>query len=312
MKKKMFFIAGLAVSAIAASCFIPLADGNYWWSAWNEPHVTVVEFPGRFPAGTNPGTPIDPNGEDPTLPQDAPVEEPPPDYTGGSDKNPTQPTYPTPEPAPQPQAQNCLEKAFSADCNPNRWPGCIKGVSFSSAYINSYLRAAISAPYNLGSGSGGRTCGTNCKRLALLGVVTAGYCNPTSKYQSGYQSSTVLPRLVGPWSDHDLRDRKSNWLRNQQGNPLYCQHDSFDANRTRICEIAYKHCNLQAYVDRDCRGVVPDHDNDDNDHGGGSTTGSTSGGTTGEREVGEGTNQGAGHGADQGGGHGEGPSGVSQ
>lgn len=308
MKKKMFFVAGLAVSAIAASCFIPLADGNYWWSAWNEPHVTVVDFPDRFPAGTNDGTPVDAGGQDPTLPEDYPVEEPPPDYSGGSDKNPTQPTYnpPAPAPAPQPQApaQSCIERAFVADANSN-CTGCVKGVSFSPQYINSYLSAAAQSPYRLR--------GTSQKRLAILGILTAGYCSFKSKYQHDYPSSTILPRLNGNWQDHSLAERTQSWRRNNRRNVLFCNDDSFEEIRVRACETVYRRCNLWQHVNADCRGVVPDTGNDDDDNGGGSNNGgSTTGSTTGEREVGEGTNDGAGHGADQGGGHGEGPSGASQ
>jgi hypothetical protein len=305
MKKKMFFVVGLAVSAIAASCFIPLADGNYWWSSWNDPYVTVVDFPDRLPAGTNTGTPVDPSGQDPTLPED-PVEEPPPDYSGGSDKNPTQPTYNPPAPAPQYQApaQSCIEQAFVADKN-SSCTGCVKGVSFSSSYVNSYLNAAYYSPYNLR--------GNDRKRLAILGILTAGYCSPVSRYQSGYQSATILPRLNGRWSDHSLDERTTSWRRNQRGGPLFCSTDALAEVRRRACETVYRKCNLWRYVDSDCRGVVPDRGNDDDDNGGGSNNGGTTGGsTTGEREVGEGTNDSAGHGADPGGNHGEGPSGASQ
>lgn len=312
MKKKIFFVAGLAVSAVAASCFIPLADGHYWWSAWNEPQVTVVDFPDRLPAGSNLGTPVDSGGQDPTLPDEPVDEEPAPVYSG-SDKNPTQPTYPEPAaPAPQPHShppassQSCIEQAFVADANSN-CTGCVKGVSFSSAYVNSYLNAAYNSPYSLR--------GNDRKRLAILGILTAGYCSPRSQYQNGYQSSTLIPRLQGSWRDHSLDERSTSWRRNQRGNPLFCSTDAFSEIRKRACETVYRRCNLWSHVDRDCRGVVPDGGDDDDDTGGGgttggATTGSTTGSTTGEREVGEGTNDGAGHGNTTGGGnHGGGPPG---
>lgn len=309
MKKKIFFVAGVVVSAVAASCFIPLADGEYWWSAWNEPHVTVVDFPDRLPAGTNYGTPIDPGGQDPTLPDEPVYEEPPPDYTGGSDKNPTQPSYPAPAPAPAPAppAQSCIERAFVADPNSN-CTGCVKGVAFSSQYINSYLNAAAQSPYRLR--------GSSQKRLAILGILTAGYCSPRSKYQNSYASSSVLPPLHGNWQDHDLRERTQSWRRNQRRNALFCGNDSFEEIRVRACETVYRKCNLWQHVNADCRGVVPDRGGDDDDNGGGNNGGNNNGGSTsgGDREVGEGTNEGSGHGAgsNSGGGHGEGPPGSQR
>jgi hypothetical protein len=295
MKNKLFFVAGFAVSAIAASCFIPLADGNYWWSTWSEPHVTVAELPERMPAGGNDGgTPIDAGGADPTLPE-TPYEEPPVEYQDGGKDAPAAPPAPAPYPEPAPYVPptygNCLQRAFGGEA--------AGGINFSSAYINSYLRAAVNAPYNLGVDGG--KCGNNCKRLAIMGILSAGYCNPTSRYQNAYQSSTVLPRLTRSWTNYNLTERTREWRRNHKDNTLYCANDAFDSGasgkRIRICENVYAICGItRNYAQRDCRGLT---DDDDDDGGGNSTGGNTNGG---QLEVGRGTNEGSGHGVPTGGG----------
>ncbi len=306
MKKLMF-------PALAMSGAVALTFSIYLYQQSIDPDaVVVVPHQDRMIAGGPEGPAYNPPADTP------PMQEAPPDTTCRPGKDCYNPAPAAPAPAyvaPPALTQDCIARSFVADGNSN-CTGCIKNVNFSQSYINMFLNAAYSQPYN--------ARGTDRQRLAIMGLVSAGYCPREVNYSGAYQlpATSIIPQVQGAavsWRTITLDTRANSWRVNQRANPLFCEADRFGDTglRRRICETIYVNCNLRPYMQHDCYGVI--RDNDDGDSGGnnGRNTGgsSTGGSTTGQKEVDNSngqTNENQGQGADRSGGQGDGPPGMSQ
>lgn len=322
MKKLMF-------PALALSGAVVLIFSIYFYQQSMDPDIIIVEQQARGVAGGPDTTGYTPP---PDSVGTAPVKEAPPDprCRPGKDCNTHAPYTPAPAPAPYAPPvveEDCIKRSFVNQCDTSK-QGCIKNVSFSQSYINMFLNAAYSPPYKLR--------GTDRQRLAIMGLLTAGYCPRRVNYSGAYRlpPETIIPRPHAGtnWRNYSLEDRTKSWKTNQRTNPLFCEKDKFDEIRKAICVVVYKNCSLHRHINRDCNGFLPNrNDDDDNDPSnnvsGGSTSGGTSGGTSGSTSGGTSgsnsggkevdnsqgqTNDNQGHGADRSGGQGDGPPGASQ
>lgn len=312
MKKKLFFIVGLAISAVAASLLIPMQDdGSSWWSAnFNAPVVTVIDVD-RYPAGGNPeGEPFPAEGPEPTPPPEFEEEEPVftgTDKGGGKDYVPA-PEQPVYEPAPEPQApaMNCIQKAFTEPpkkANGQYTRSWIRGVNMSPEYIDMFRR---SAQKQFGTGK-------NSLRASITGLVAAGYCPQKQSYRSAFNLSAkdVIPMVHGKAATANLDQRMQAWRANPNTRAYRCSRDSFKEIRKNICEKIYQNCNLRMYSAADCR-MADRSGKDNDDRGGNNNGGNNNGGGNDQKEVGDGNNKDSGHEGNRDGGHGEGPPGSSR
>lgn len=303
MKKKVFFIVGLLLSAVAASFFIPLQNGQYWWSASSEiPEIVIVDGD-RIPAGGPQNGPYYAPEEDTTY--EAPQEETPV-YSGGKDKPPT-PVYETPKPTYEaPAAMNCLRAALT---EPSQRPSgqkfgsknWIRNMRMSDAYLNSFIVL-----------SNGKFTAA-AKRRAITSIVAAGYC-PGKDYQS---ASPLRPMIQKSSYEMSIDDRASAYRADPKAKYIMCSQKAnlIEYIRKDICEKMYQVCGIRQYSDRDCyMGDKPSRDDHGGNNNGGHTGGHNTGGgnSGGEHEVGNGSNESSGHGANSDGAQGDGPPGASR
>lgn len=319
-KKKLFFIVGFVFSAFAASFFIPLKDGSYWWHALRAETEIVVEpdFE-RSPAGKNDGETIDYTGDDPTV--DYPVDEPEPVYPG-NDKTPDYTPAPIPQPvapAPPSSPYQCVHYGLRKMGINNMSDKYIAMFYLDGKYDNESGRYS---PQKVALGRAIRAM----TAVGVCGEEYYGYASSTDRakiaeWSSGNRYSPQgYTRIFGVpyqhaipndgWSSLSYAKRKQKWFYVHSGRaPANCvqQTPASFKNRERACRDLYKACRLGNSADcSDPRESGGDRD----DTPGGNNNGGNSGS---EKEVGEGSNQGSGHAGDGGGSHGDGPpGGVSQ
>ncbi len=314
MKKKVFFVVGLFASAVAASFFIPLQNGEYWWATNSDwPEVVIVDGD-RIPAGgPQNGPAYEPPDEDLTY-VDPNYQEETPVYSGGKDAKPEAPAnethvhdVPVPAQAPAPPKISCIKAALTEPSQrptgqkfgSNNW---IRNMHLSNAYIDSFIRSAS------------KKGGTNPQtlRAAITSIIAAGYCSGKD-----YNSASTLgvPLVQGSPYDATIDERAQAYRADSNKKYLICSQKAnlIEYTRKDICEKIYQVCGIRQFSNNDCRmnkdrgGNDNDDDNDDSNNNGGST---------GEKEVGSGSNEGSGYGKDSNNGddgpQGSGPPGASK